>query len=89
MAKYSSTYLATKFSSSLVLFICDLSVLTFGRVHVPVYRKLFIFLKAIFQFISVLLVQWLKRSPQTREIVSSSLNSDLLFSCNFIACIDV
>ena len=34
------------------------------------------------------LVQWLKRSPETREIVSSSLNQDLLFSCNFIACID-
>ena len=38
------------------------------------------------------MVQWLKRSPETREVVSSNLNSDFFFlfaSFNFIACIDV
>ena len=38
------------------------------------------------------MVQWLKRSPKTREVVSSSLNSDCFFLFvffNFIACIDV
>ena len=33
--------------------------------------------------------QWLKRFSETREVVSSSLNSDLFFFINFIACIDV
>ena len=38
------------------------------------------------------MVQWLKRSPKTREVVSSSLNSDWFFLFvffHFIACIDV
>ena len=50
---------------------------------VIIYRELFVknlyILKSYIQFISVSLVQWLKRSPETREVVSSSLNSDLLF----------
>ena len=41
------------------------------------------------QLIIVSMVQWLKRFPETREVVSSSLNSNLFFSYNFIACIDV
>ena len=35
------------------------------------------------------MVQRLKRSIETREVVSSSLNSDLFFFFKFIACIDV
>ena len=36
------------------------------------------------------MVQWLKRFSETREVVSSSLNSGLwLLFINFIACIDV
>ena len=38
------------------------------------------------------MVQWLERYPETREVVSSSLNSDLFFLFaffNFIVCIDV
>ena len=40
------------------------------------------------------MVQWLKRYVETREVVSSSLNSDLFFFIffvffTFIACIDV
>ena len=36
------------------------------------------------------MVQWLKRFSETREVVSSGLNSDLFFFfINFIACIDV
>ena len=30
---------------------------------------------------SVFMVQWLKRPPETREVVSSNLNSDLFFFC--------
>ena len=36
-------------------------------------------LKRYIQLISVFMVQWLKRSPETREVVSSNLNSDLFF----------
>ena len=35
------------------------------------------------QLISVSMVQWLKRSPKTREVVSSGLNSDCFFVCLF------
>ena len=38
-------------------------------------------LKRYVQLISVFMVQWLKRSPETREVVSSNLNSDLFFFC--------
>ena len=66
----------------------DLWSSPFFWVEQIIYRKLFVkflhILKSCIQFIL-----WLKRSPKTREVLSSSLSSDIYFSCNFIACIDV
>ena len=41
-------------------------------------------LKRYIQLISVFMVQWLKRSPETREVVSSNLNSDFFFFFFFL-----
>ena len=43
------------------------------------FVKCLYIIKRYIQLISVSMVQWLKHSPETRELVSSSLNSDFFF----------